>query len=146
MAPVRKVDTPPDEFLRSLSDEIGGTMTELDAIITSCLPGRARVLWEGSFWGGSDQQIIGFGAIEQPRPRGETVDWFLVGLARQQRYFSLYINAVLDGAYLLDQYADRLGTVKTGSASLSFSGLGDVDLDQLKALLTQAHDVTPEDV
>jgi hypothetical protein len=143
---MEKVDTPPDEFLGSLPDEIRGPMTELDAIITSCLPGRARVLWEGSFWGGSDQRIIGYGAIEQPRPRGETVDWFLAGLARQQRYFSLYINAVLDGAYLLDQYADRLGTVKTGSASLSFSGLDDVDLDQLKALLTQAHDVTPEDV
>jgi len=36
--------------------------------------------------------------------------------------------------------------VKTGSASLSFSSLDDVDLDQLKALLTQAHDVSPEDV
>lgn len=146
MAPVRKVETRPDEFLRSLPDEIGGTMTGLDAIITSCLPGRTRVLWEGPFWGGSDQRIIGYGNIAQPRPRDETVEWFLVGLARQQRYFSLYVNAVLDGSYLLAHYVDRLGTVKTGSASLSFSSLDDVDLDGLRALLTQAHDVTPEDV
>ena len=146
MAPVKKVDTPPDAFLGSLPDETRGAMTELDAIITSCLPGRSRVLWEGPFWGGSDQQIIGYGDIVQPRPRGEPVEWFLVGLARQQRYFSLYINAVLDGAYLLAHYADRLGRVKTGSASLSFSSLDDVDLDGLRALLTQAHEVTPEDV
>ncbi len=146
MTPMKKVDTPPDEFLGSLPDEIRGPMTELDTIITSCLPGRTRELWEGPFWGGSDQRIIGYGDIAQPRPRGEPVEWFLVGLARQQRYFSLYINAVLDGAYLLAHYADRLGTVKTGSASLSFSSLDDVDLDQLKALLTQAHDVSPEDV
>lgn len=50
----------------------------------------------------------------QPRPHGETVEWFLVGLARQQRYFSLNINAVLDGSYLLALDAGRLGTVKTG--------------------------------
>lgn len=146
MTPMKKVDTPPDDFLGSLPDEIRGPMTELDAIITSCLPGRTRVLWEGPFWGGSDQRVIGYGDIAQPRPRGEPVEWFLVGLARQQRYFSLYVNAVLDGSYLLARYADRLGTVKTGSASVSFSSLDDVDLDGLRALLTQAHDVTPEDV
>ncbi len=145
MKRMEKVDTPPDEFLASLPDETRGPMTELDAIITSCLPGRTRVLWEGPFWGGSDQRIIGYGTIVQPRPPGEPVEWFLVGLARQKRYFSLYINAVLDGSYLLARYADRLGTVKTGSASLSFSSLDDVDLDELKALLTQAHDVSPQD-
>ena len=146
MTRMEKVDTLPDEFRGSLTDEIRDSITKLDAIITSCLPSRTRVLWEGPFWGGSDQRIIGKGDIVQPRPRGETVEWFLASLARQQRYFSLYINAVLDGSHLLARYADRLGTVKTGSASLSFSSLDDVDLDRLRAPLTQAHDVTPEDV
>ena len=146
MPRMEKVATPPDEFLGSLDEGIQGPMAELDAIITSCMPGRTRALWEGPFWGGSDQRIIGYGDIAQPRPRGETVEWFLVGLARQQRYFSLYINAVLNGSYLLDHYAGRLGKVKTGSASVSFSSLDDVDLDQLRALLAQAHDVTPDDV
>jgi len=44
MTPMKKVDTPPDEFLGSLPDEIRGPMTELDTIITSCLPGRTREL------------------------------------------------------------------------------------------------------
>ncbi len=145
MTRVEKVDTTPDEFLASLPDEIRGPMAELDSVITSCLPGRARVLWEGQFWGGSEQRIIGYGGIVQTRPRGRTAEWFLVGLARQQRYFSMYMNAVLDGSYLLARYAGRLGKVKTGSASLSFSSLDDVDLDVLRALLTQAHDMTPKD-
>ena len=142
---VDKVDTTPDEFLDSLPSEIRGPMAELDSIITSCLPGRARVLWEGPFWGGSEQRIIGYGDIVQPRPRGDAPAWFLVGLARQQRYFSVYVNAVVDGSYLLAHYAARLGKVKTEVASLSFGSLGDVDLDELKALLTRAHEVTPED-
>ena len=81
----------------------------------------------------------------QSKPRGDPVEWFLVGLARQQRSFSIYVNAVLDGAYLLERYAGRLGTVKTGAASISFGGLDDVDVDELKALLSHAHDVSPED-
>jgi hypothetical protein len=120
-------------------------MTELDSIITCCLPGRVRILWEGRLWGGTEQRIIGYGEIVQPRPRGDPVEWFLVGLARQRRHFSLYVNAVLDGAYLLDRYVGRLGKVKTGSASLSFGSLDDVDLDVLKALLVQTHDLSPED-
>jgi hypothetical protein len=142
---VKKVDTTPDAFLASLPDDVGSMMTELDSIITSCLQERARVLWEGRFWGGTDQHIIGYGDIVQPRPRGEPVEWFLVGLARQQRSFSIYVNAVLDGAYLLERYAGRLGTVKTGAASINFGGLDDVDVDELKALLSHAHDVSPED-
>lgn len=142
---MEKVETTPDEFLESLPDETRGQMAELDSIITSCLPGRARVLWEGTFWGGSEQRIIGYGDIVQPRPGGGPAGWFLVGLARQQRYFSLYVNATLDGSYRLARYAGRLGTVKTGAASLSFGSLDDVDLDELRALLTQAHDLTPED-
>jgi len=142
---VRKVDTTPDAYLASLSGEAGRTMIELDSIITSCLPGRARDLWEGRFWGGTDQRIIGYGDIVQPRPRGEPVEWFLIGLARQQRTFSLYINATLDGSYLLALYADRLGTVKTGSANVNFTSLDQVDREQLTALLRQAHELTPGD-
>ena len=143
--PMRKVATAPDVFIASLPDDVRGTMIELDSIVTSCLPGRVRVLWEGPFWGGTDQRIIGYGDIVQPRPRSESVEWFLVGLARQQRAFSMYVNAVLDGAYLLARYADRLGTAKIGSASLSFTRIDDIDRDQLAAMLTQAHELTPPD-
>jgi hypothetical protein len=69
----------------------------------------------------------------------------LVGLARQQRTFSRYINATLDGSYLLAHYADRLGTVKTGSASESFTSLDEVDRDGLETMLMQAHELTPSD-
>ena len=117
-------------------------MSELDAIITSCLPGRSRTLWEGTFWGGSDQRIVGYGEIVQSRPRGEPVEWFLVGLARQARYYSLYVNAVDDGTYLLARFGDRLGDVKVGSASVSFTRLDDIHLDELSALLTRAHELT----
>jgi hypothetical protein len=135
-----------DTFLANLSDPVvAGTMAELDHIITRAMPDRRRVVYSGAFWGGTDQEIIGCGHIIQPRPRGEEVHWFLVGLARRKNYYSLYVNAVENGAYLGKQYADRLGKVKIGSASIGFTSIDDLDLDVLTELLRRADEVTPAD-
>jgi hypothetical protein len=140
---MEKVDTTVEQLLETLPDDVRRTMVALDEVVTSCLPGRTRSVWEGTFWGGTEQRIIGYGDIVQPRPRGPDVEWFLVGLARQARHYSLYVNAVDDGRYLVAVYADRLGTVKVGSASIGFARLDDVDVEGLRALLARAHELTP---
>jgi hypothetical protein len=141
--PVKKVDSTVEQLLDTMPDDVRRTMVELDEIVTSCLPGRTRSIWEGTFWGGTEQRIIGYGDIVQSRPRGADVEWFLVGLARQARHYSLYVNAVEDGRYLVASYADSLGKVKVGSASIGFARLDDVDVDELRALLARAHELTP---
>ena len=139
-------ETTPDEFLASLGDqEVRVAMERLDATIVDAMPGRRRVLYEGRFWGGTDQQIIGYGVLVQPRPRGEEVRWFIVGLARQKANYSVYVNAVADGAYLGQRYADRLGRVKLGSASIGFTSLDHIHLDVLAELAAEAHRITPAD-
>jgi hypothetical protein len=141
--PMEKVDTAPDAFLASFDGDVGETMTALDALISSCLPGRSRTVWEGTFWGGTEQRILGYGDLLQPRPRGASVEWFLVGLARQTRTYSVYVNAVEDGAYLLKAYEGRLGKVKLGSASIGFADAADLDRDAFAELLRRAHDLSP---
>ena len=120
-------------------------MRALDAVIVGAMPRRSRVLWEGVFWGGTEQTIIGYRDIVQPRPKGE-VEWFLVGLAQQKNHVSLYVNAVEDGAYLGAKYADRLGRtksgVKFGSASIAVKRLDDIDLDVLAELCEHADRIT----
>lgn len=138
---MHKVASDPDEFLTSFDGDIRTGMVRFDALIRDALPGRERSVWEGKFWGGTDQRIVGYGDIVQPRPRGETVEWFLVGLARQARHFSIYVNAVDDGAYLLDRYRNRLGNVKTGAASIAITSLDKVDLDVLDEMLRRAHEL-----
>ena len=135
---MERSNTPVDDFLASLDDGVRETMAAVDAVLAAALEGRARTLWEGVFWGGTEQTIIGYGDIVQPRPRGADVDWFLIGLARQQRHYSIYVNAAEDGAYLGQAYADRLGKVKAGSASLTFTKLEHLDLDVLAELAVHA--------
>ncbi|MEO1065048.1 MAG: DUF1801 domain-containing protein [Actinomycetota bacterium] len=139
------VPTPVDEFLAGFDEDDRATMTTLDEVIVAALPGRRRVLWEGVFWGGTEQSIIGYGDIVQPRPKGPDVEWFLVGLARQKQHVSIYVNAVEDGQYLGQRYADRLGSVKIGSASIGIRRLDRVDLEALRELLALAHELAPPD-
>jgi hypothetical protein len=135
-----------DDHLASIDDPVvAKTMQALDRLITEAMPGRRRVLYEGRFWGGTEQSIIGYGHIVQPRPAGEVAHWFLVGLARQKSHYTIYVNAVLDGKYLGQHYAGRLGKVKLGSASIGFSSLEAIEVDILTELMRQANDITAPD-
>ena len=102
-----------DAHLASVADD-DPELVELVGLVSAAMPDRRRELWEGVFWGGTEQTIIGIGAIEQPRPKGQSVRWFLVGVARQKRHLSVYVNAAEDGAYLSKNFADRLGAVGPG--------------------------------
>lgn len=135
-----------DVHLASIDDPaVADTMRALDEVITAAMPNRGRTLYEGTFWGGTEQQIIGYGHIVQSRPRGEDVHWFLVGLARQKSHYSLYVNAVHEGRYLGQHYGGRLGKVKLGSASIGFKSLDDLNVEELGAMLRQADQVTDPD-
>ncbi len=136
---MERSETSPDDFLATLDGDIRSTMSELDGLITVAMPGCSRTLWTGVFWGGTEQRIIGYGDLVQTRSKGPDVEWFMVGLARQKKHYSLYVNAVEDGAYLLHQYADRLGNVKIGSANVSFASSEALDHAALTELLERAH-------
>ena len=119
-------------------------MRALDAAITDALPGLTRTLWRGTMWGGTEQAMVGYGLIVQPRPRGADVEWFLVGLAEQKRHLSVYVNAADDEGYLVRRHADRLGSVKVGAAALTFTAIDRLDLDEFQAMLRRAHELAPD--
>ena len=102
------------------------------------MPNAGRFLYEGTFWGGSDQQIVGYGVIDSRNRSGDDVEWFMVGLALQKDHISVYVNAVEDGQYLLRRYEGKLGKAKLGSASIAFSSIDDVDLENLMELVSLA--------
>lgn len=132
--------TSPDEFIASLADDVRDDIATLDATITDALPDLDRVLWEGVFWGGTAQRIIGYGTYEYRGRSGASGEWFVVGLAAQKAHLSLYVNAARDGAYIGQAYAPRLGKVKAGKANITFKRAADLDLDVLRELVTAARD------
>ena len=135
---MERVAASPDEYLASLPAEIRGVMTALDERIGAALPGHRRSLWQGVFWGGSAQSIIGYGDYSYVRSDKKPVEWFIVGLARQKSYYSVYVNAADGRRYLTEAYAGRLGKVKAGKSSISFRRLADVELEVLSELVRRA--------
>lgn len=141
---MERTDTDVDGFLAEEQGPRGDDLRALDRIFSEELSGLERVLWEGPMWGGTEQRIIGYGGITQPRPRGASVEWFLVGLAMQQKHLSVYVNAAEDGEYLVKGHAAELGKVKVGSAAVTFASLADVDEQALRSLIRRARELVPD--
>lgn len=139
---MERSQTSPDEFIASLPDAVRADIAALDQRISKVMKGEERVLWEGRFWGGSEQRIIGYGAFTQTGRSGKEVEWFVAGLAAQKTYITVFVTAVEDGVYLVERYSDRLGKVKVGRSTISFKHLAQVDLKSLLELVARARKLT----
>jgi hypothetical protein len=140
---MQKSTTTPDEHIASLPEEVRDDIATLDATIAGAMAGEERVVWEGKFWGGTDQRIIGYGSYHFKGRSGAEGEWFIVGLAVQKNYLSLYVTGAADGTSLAKRYAPRLGKVKAGSANLQFKRAADLDLDILRELVARAREQAP---
>jgi len=130
------VKTSPDKYIASLPDGVRDDIAKLDKEIAKIIF-KNRVLWQGVFWGGSQQSIIGYGHHTFKGSRGD-VEWFVVGLALQKNYISVYVSAVDGKQYLAEKHAGKLGKAKVGKSSISFTKLDDINLDVLLDLVKRA--------
>jgi hypothetical protein len=134
-----------DEFLNGLADDVRPDMVALDTLISDVMLGTRRELYEGKFWGGSDQSIIGYGRMSSRRSDGATVEWFVIGLARQKQAISVYVSVVEDGRYLAEARGAGVGKVKVGKSVISFRSLDDIDTTKLRHLVERARELTTEE-
>ena len=81
---MERVESSPDDYIASQPSDIRVVLEELHTLIKTALPDRECCMWEGVFWGGSEQQIIGYGDYSYQRSDKTQVEWFIVGLTRQK--------------------------------------------------------------
>jgi hypothetical protein len=113
-------------------------LRRVDALVTAAAPGIDRQLVPAG-----SQQMLGYGLMPyRPKSAKETTMWPLIALAAQKRHLSLYVCAVVDGAYLPETRAERLGKVSCGRSCIRFPSLEKVDADELSALVRDAVAVT----
>ncbi len=127
-----------EEFLAAAPSDRRELLRAVHETVAAAAPGLDQWIWRGKMWGGTDQTILGYGHFDYVNSSKEQVEWFLIGLANQKAHVSLYVNAVRDKKYLGQVYAERLGKVKLGSASISFKKLEDVDLAVLAEMAAEA--------
>ena len=109
-------------------------LRRVDALVTAAAPGIDRQLvpmGEGAMLG---YRLMPY----RPRSAKETTSVPLIALAAQKRHLSLYVCAVVDGGYLAETRADRLGRVSCGKSCIRFTSLDTVNADELSALVRDA--------
>jgi hypothetical protein len=139
---MQRTETSPNDVMDSLPEPVREEIRSLDETISRTMEGLPRDVWEGPFWGGTQQRIIGYGRYRYRGRSGSEGEWFIVGLAAQKNNLSVYVNAAEDGKSLAKSYAERLGKVKAGSGAVTFRRLADVNLDVLVELVRRAQDLT----
>src|SRR5215213_2449 len=109
-------------------------LRRVDALVTAAAPGIDRQLVPvGS------GAMLGYGLMPyRPRSAKVTTAVPLIALAAQKRHLSLYVCAVVDGAYLAEARADRLGKVSCGRSCIRFTSLDRVDTVELDRLVRDA--------
>jgi Domain of unknown function (DU1801) len=113
-------------------------LRRVDALVRDAAPALDRELVPAG-----TGQVLGYGLMPyRPRSAKETTRWPLVALAAQKRHLSLYVCAVVDGEYLPEARAERLGRVSCGKSCVRFTSLDRVDAGELAALVRDAAAVT----
>ena len=112
----------------------GEELRRVDELVMAAVPGIDRQLVPmGS------GAMLGYGLMPyRPKSATETTMWPLIALAAQKRHLSLYVCAVVDGEYLAEARAGRLGKVSCGKSCIRFTTLDEVDGDELAALVRDA--------
>jgi hypothetical protein len=106
-----------------------------DALVMAAAPGIDRQLVPV----GSSGQMMGYGLMPyRPKSAKETTTWPLIALAAQKRHLSLYVCAAVEGTYLAEARADRLGKVSCGKSCIRFTSLDKVDAEELGTLVRDA--------
>lgn len=79
---------------------------------------------------------LGYGVMSyQPRSATTPTDLPVLSLANQKRHISLYAFAVIDGRYIAELYADRVGAVSCGKSCIRFTRVANLDEAGLAEML-----------
>jgi hypothetical protein len=130
--------TRPQDYIASLPVEKREVITKVDKLITNLMPaGMEKVMWEGKFWGGSEQSIIGYGTYKYVGSNKKEGIWFKVGLTAQKNYFTVFVTAIENKMYVAEANKHKLGKAKVGKSTIVFTKLEDINLDGLSEVITQ---------
>ncbi|MGI8807343.1 MAG: DUF1801 domain-containing protein [Acidimicrobiales bacterium] len=123
-------------FLAALPDDRQETVARVHDVIRRAAPELKPALWD---------KMLGYGRYPYRYASGREGEFYVVGLASQKQYVSLYLCATVDGGYLAEANADRLGKVSVGKSCVRFKKLDDLDLEVVAELVRRAADSVPSE-
>jgi uncharacterized protein YdhG (YjbR/CyaY superfamily) len=118
--------TSPDEYIARLDEPRRGQIEELHKLIRRTLPDLEPHIQSG---------MIGYGSYHYKYESGREGDTFVVGVASNKRYISLYVMGADEDGYVAEKYRSKLPKADIGRSCIRFKKLDDVDTDALAEVI-----------
>lgn len=117
------------DYLDRVAEPYRADARELHKLIRATVPELRPFLIFG---------MIGYGAHHYRYATGREGDTFVVGLAGRKNGLALHVTLAVDGKYLTESFADRVGKADVGKSCIRFRRLSDLDQKAIVALLRSA--------
>lgn len=124
--------TTAEEYISLLDEPRKSAILTIHNFIRETVPNLSPFIQSG---------MIGYGKMPYKTKSGITGDWFLIGLASQKNYISLYSCATQHGKYLTETYKDLLGKASIGKSCIRYKKIEDIPWDSLKKLLRESESI-----
>lgn len=117
----------PGEYIAQLEEPRRSEIQQLHDLIITTVPSCTPTMEFG---------MLGYGRYHYKYASGREGDWFIIGLASQKHYISLYVSYSV-----ADQFRHQLPKADIGKACIRFKHLADVDLLVLREVVkaTERH-------
>lgn len=120
----------PQEYIDLIEEPRKSEIVKLDNLIRKTIPSAKPFIEAG---------MLGYGKFHYKSKSGREGDWFLIGLASQKNYISLYVCAASsDGKYIAEKYVKSLPKANIGKSCVRFKKTEDVDLKIIEKMLLEA--------
>lgn len=121
----------PEEYIAQIDEPRKTQIQALYTLIRKTAPTLEPFMQSG---------MIGFGKYHYKYASGREGDWFMIGLASQKNYISVYVCVTIDNKHLAEEYKARLPKTDIGKSCIRLKKNEDIDLEVLKELIGKARD------
>ena len=109
-------------------------LRKVDALIRQYAPDCQPTIYKGMGGGVG----LGYGMMDyQSSSMKQPGQWPIIALMNQKNYMAIYLCAVIDGKYIAESYAGKLGKVSVGKSCIRFKKYEDLDQDTLIEVLKE---------
>lgn len=122
-----------NDYITALPETKRADMLQLHQHILGMAPGCKLWFLDGKDSTGKvvSNPNIGYGTYTMTYAKGETREFYRVGISANTTGISVYIMGIKDKAYLLQTYAPTLGKATITGYCIKFKTLKDINLDVL---------------
>lgn len=118
----------PREYLSQIEEPRRSQVEKVFHFIQSVMPNEKPYIHAG---------MLAFKPYHYKYASGREGDWFVVGLASQKNYISVYVCASDAKQYVAEKYKDQLGKVSVGKSCIRFKHPDDIDFEVLRKVLKE---------